>query len=134
MTLPRYSPQGTWAVSELQMVDAVGNMARVEGRTLAQAGYPTTFDQVGPGDAAAPHLAGLSVTPDTIDTSTGPATLTLRARFTDDFSGVNPNGTQIRFSGGGQVHDVTFDSAQLVSGDNRDGVWERSFTIVGGMA
>src|SRR5437763_2446945 len=27
MTLPRYSPQGTWAVSELQMVDAVGNMA-----------------------------------------------------------------------------------------------------------
>jgi hypothetical protein len=134
VVLPANSPTGQWKITDFQMTDAVGNMADVDGRTLAQAGYATTFDQVGAGDSDHPHLRALSVSPATIDTSAGPATVTVTARITDDRSGVDMSGVQIRFGvgepgTGGQVHDVVFWSAQPLSGDSRDGVWQTTFTM-----
>jgi len=134
MVLPANSPAGMWKITDLQMTDAVGNAAHVDGRTLVQAGYATSFDQVGAGDSDHPHVRALSVSPATIDTSAGPATLTVTARITDDRSGVDMSGVEIRFGvgdagAGGQVRDVLFWSARLLSGDSRDGVWQTTFTM-----
>ena len=131
MRVPQNSPKGVWTLDFVQIGDGVGNLTSVNGTTMAQAGYPTTFEQVGAGDSEAPHIRALSVSPSTIDTSTGSAQVTVRARFTDDHSGLMTNGTQVRFTGdgGGAPLDVVFWSARLVSGDVRDGTWETTLAV-----
>src|SRR5205807_7656228 len=75
MTLPRFSEQGTWRLNTsygISLNDVAGNSRTVTLGDMVTAGFPTSFTQTAPGDAAPPVLAGLSFSSDTIDTSASP--------------------------------------------------------------
>jgi serine protease len=88
VTVPRYSAFGTWTVDSFSLVDMVGNRTSMSASQMDAEGMPTTFQQTGPGDTTPPQLKSFSITPDPVDTSNGPQTITLEAHITDDMSGV----------------------------------------------
>ena len=89
VTVPRYAAQGTWSVSYVRLEDEAGNGRYFFADRLALLGFPTTFDQTGPGDSAAPVVTDFTLSPTSIDTSQGPQTITAEATVSDDFSGVD---------------------------------------------
>jgi hypothetical protein len=80
-------------------------------------------------DTAAPALAEFDFNPKTIDVSSGPQTVTLTLRITDDLSGfefgsfifISPSGQQISSAG--------FNAQHRISGNSLDGVYQLSTTI-----
>ena len=122
--VPAHSPPGIWRLSSITMSDAVGNMVVIDGAVLAQAGFPTTFEQVGAGDADPPRATSVTVTPDRVDTSTAPAEVRISARIMDAGTGVRwvPAGFSLR-------NTILSGSMQRVSGDEHDGVWEGTVTV-----
>jgi serine protease len=88
ITVPQYSAFGTWTVDSFSLVDMVGNRTSMTASQMDAEGMPTTFQQTGPGDTTPPQLKSFSITPDPVDTSNGPQTITLDAHITDDMSGV----------------------------------------------
>jgi hypothetical protein len=82
-------------------------------------------------DSSPPQLADFSFSPSTIDTSSGPATVTVTMDLTDDLSGVcvsscadNGSPTQVRFQhqGSGQLRDAI--PFALTSGTLTNGTFE----------
>lgn len=80
-------------------------------------------------DTAAPALAEFDFNPKTIDVSTGPQTVTVTLRITDDLSGfefgsfifISPSGQQISSAG--------FNAQHRISGDSLDGVYQVPTTV-----
>jgi len=80
-------------------------------------------------DTAAPALAEFDFNPKTIDVSSGPQTVTVTLRITDDLSGfefgsfifISPSGQQISSAG--------FNAQHRITGNSLDGVYEVPTTI-----
>jgi hypothetical protein len=93
----------------------------------------TSFTVTSPaGDTTPPTLESFSISPPTVDTSAGPATIAFTARITDDLSGVLRSGTisQVRFaSPSGQSVTAVFYESTQVSGTPMDGTYEHAVTI-----
>ena len=92
-------------------------------------------------DAAPPQLQSFSITPRTVDTSTGPAAVTIEARITDDMSGVAgvgyTNGTPgVTFkSSTGQIAWASFGPDNRVQGTTPlDGTYNATITLPQGAA
>jgi hypothetical protein len=96
------------------------------------------------GDVRAPVLRHLAITPQTVDTSNGPARIKIRANITDDLSGhgiAPPNGpgagrgeTQLIFSNpaGTLLHSsltVDLGSWNRIAGDPLDGIYRAYLTV-----
>lgn len=136
MTVPRLAEAGVWSVSDVLLADQVGNMRWQNAADLAAAGIPTSFSQVGAGDAEAPHILSLSMSPSVIDTSSAERFVTVTARITDNLSGspaVNyqRGASQIWFSSpnGSQRVYALFTESELVSGSLNDGVFAYQMRI-----
>lgn len=123
-TVPAHSPPGIWRLSSITMSDGVGNTVIIDGDVLAQAGFPATFEQVGAGDAEAPRVTSLSVTPDRIDTSRGAAEVRISARILDA-------GTGVGYASTGFTNPNTNVGGILtrVAGDEYDGVYEGTVAV-----
>jgi hypothetical protein len=85
-------------------------------------------------DVDAPVLASLSLTPDSVDASNGPVTITVVARVTDATSpsigGAVPLSNLVLTGPGGQQHvTVYFSQAQRISGGPTDGTYQASATL-----
>ena len=82
-------------------------------------------------DSVPPQLLDFSASPRTIDTADGPQTITFRAHLTDDFSGVNPNRISLSISqpNGDSAGIVGGTPWTLISGTERDGIWESTHTL-----
>jgi Ca2+-binding RTX toxin-like protein len=93
ITVPRYSPQGTWRV-ELRLVDNATYSTTITSAQLAPA-YPNSFQQTGLGDTAPPDLTGFALSPSTTNTAFGGATVNFTLTATDDFSGVDAAASKI---------------------------------------
>ena len=102
--VPRYAAQGTWEVSYVRLEDEAGNGRYLFADKLALLGFPTTFEQTGPGDSAAPVVTDFTVSPTSIDTSQGPQTITVEAGVTDDFSGVESVSAMFRSPAYQRIH------------------------------
>ncbi len=120
ITVPQAAATGPWDVTLYPLDDTLGNSA----------GGFRTLDSVevtGPvSDTAAPVLESWSVTPKTLDISGGSGTVKVSVRLTDDTGSKAPV-VSMSHDESGQSHG--FGSMTLVSGDARDGVWERTITI-----
>ncbi|HLG01269.1 MAG TPA: fibronectin type III domain-containing protein, partial [Acidimicrobiia bacterium] len=121
--MPQHSAQGLWIIDSVQLRDAVGNSRFLTNSDLQAAGFPTSFEQSGPGDTTAPVLAELSIAPTTIDTSTQSRLVIVRARITDALSGNGYSSASFR-GPTGQWTSASFDSFRRVSGTAQDGVYE----------
>ncbi|MDQ3962690.1 MAG: hypothetical protein M3277_02065 [Actinomycetota bacterium] len=110
--------------------------------------FPGSPDEIlhGCEDVTAPRLKELGFDPATIDTSQGPQTFIVRARITDDLSGVSdgmgdsyfrvsriflrsPEGTSVEVFADFLPADVDGRDGNLVSGDPKDGVYEVQVTL-----
>jgi hypothetical protein len=85
-------------------------------------------------DTSAPVLAALSMTPTTVDSSSGPAVVTITARLTDERSpsigGTAPLSRVILTGPGGQQQATAYLSqAQRISGNATDGVYRATLSI-----
>jgi hypothetical protein len=148
VTVPAFAEQGTWTIDGegapgIQVADRARNTGWIKATTLASAGYPTTFTQTGRGDRSAPQLQSLSFSDRSFDTSSGPVTITVRARFTDDLAGVWASQTDYISGSTGSFGSPSLriigPSKQLlsawfskrVSGGPLDGVYEATVTVPG---
>ena len=137
VTVPQFAEAGTWSLSSLSLRDAVGNNAWLDAADVAALGLDTTFEVPGAvADTSAPELVEFGVSPASVDVSAGPATVTLRARITDDLSGHAPSalvsGSSLTLqgpSGYGSPSILRFSTAQRVDGDALDGVYELEVTV-----
>ncbi len=83
-------------------------------------------------DTAAPYIRSASfVGGSTIDTSSGPVTKTVRMHVTDELMGTSSVGCAVLFLNARTT--ALWNSAQKVSGTNRDGWWECDLIFVTGM-
>src|SRR6185436_7210099 len=88
-------------------------------------------------DTTPPTLQSFEISPGAVDTTGGPATVTLTARISDDLSGVAASGagaglSQLAFqspSGTASVLAVFYDGFNLISGTRLDGTYSRAVTI-----
>jgi hypothetical protein len=128
VTVPTFAAKGTWNAYDATVVDNVGNRLLLLQPDLVARGLANSFEQVGAGDAAPPDIKSLSLTPTSIDTSTGAQTITVTAHLTDDFSGVSAAHVQF-FNVAGQVAVASLSPADLQSGTSRDGIYTTTMTM-----
>ncbi|MET3176378.1 UNVERIFIED_ORG: subtilisin family serine protease [Arthrobacter sp. UYCu721] len=125
MTIPQGAATGQWDVKIYPLRDSLGN---------GSGGFDTLAVlevTAGPGDISAPVLVTSSVSPTSFDLADGPAVVKVSVRLTDQ-TGASAPVVTVGHDGSGQSHG--FGSMTLVSGDARDGVWERTVTIPQGSA
>lgn len=104
LTFPRFSSAGTWTVGTVFGADVAGNTTILDTTGLQSAGFPTTLNVTSATDTTPPNLTGLSLSSNSIDTTTGPANLAVNFNATDDLAGVNalqvlfqsPSGTVVQ--------------------------------------
>jgi hypothetical protein len=88
LRLPPYAQTGTWTLERVILTDCAGNSRTLSAADVAAAGFPTSVQITGAGDATPPALSTLSISPPTVDTSAGAVDVTVTATIVDDLSGV----------------------------------------------
>jgi hypothetical protein len=127
VTLPRYAEHGTWTAS-LYLTDGVGNTTTVSTTALAEAGFSSAVEQTGsPSDTTGPTLAGLTISPATVDTGVE-QTITVEAHLTDELSGLSPYGPSLWFRSPSGRQSVYMTLKQQ-SGTAQDGRWTGTTTL-----
>jgi hypothetical protein len=89
IAFPRFSNAGTWTLSHVFLSDSSGNTLSLNTEALIRAGVPTVLEVVSSKDTISPQLVALDFTPTDIDTSAGPALVSVNFTATDDLSGVS---------------------------------------------
>ncbi len=109
------TPQATRRAS---IVVALATLLAVVG--LAPAAHALT-------DTTPPQLVSLSFSPSSVNTATGPATVTVTVEVTDDLSGVRDGSVSVNFQAPtGQSETPTL---SLVSGTSLDGIYRATVTF-----
>lgn len=84
-------------------------------------------------DSEAPNVRAITVSPNPVDTSTGPATVNISTRLTDNQSGVSGSiksfATFVSPSGNSTLKAYFSSSLNLVSGSTNDGVFETDLVL-----
>jgi len=84
----QYCEAGTWQITELFLLDCLGNHDWLNQSELDALGLDSEIEVVSTPDTTAPELLAFDFAPKSIDTGGGPATVTCTATVTDDLSGV----------------------------------------------
>jgi hypothetical protein len=92
LTFPRFSQAGSYPIN-LVLIDNVFNEARFTPAALAARGLPSAIQVTSVSDTLPPQLVAFTVSPLAVDTSAGPATVTVHIEATDDLSGFGGGGT-----------------------------------------
>ena len=87
--MPQFSESGSWTLGTVFLEDKLGNRAYYDTAQLQAMGITTTLEVTSVQDTTPPVLVSLDYSPKQIDTTTGPAAVTLTAHFTDDLAGVS---------------------------------------------
>ncbi|SDJ53670.1 serine protease [Arthrobacter cupressi] len=125
ITIPEGSATGAWTVTLYPLRDTLGNNS-------SSFQYLATLTVIGAvSDVAGPVLVSSSVTPQSLDIATGPATAKVTVRLTDQ-TGTQAPTLITSHDESGQTQG--FGGMTLVSGTVQDGIWERSITIPEGSA
>ena len=104
---PRWSETGDWHIQSVSVADGVSNWRWLDRMGLQALGIDPVITVTGAGDTSAPSLSSLTVSPTTVDVTSGSATATVTATITDDLSGfawgslyfMGPDGMQNTWSG-----------------------------------
>jgi len=107
ITLPPFSPAGTWRVAYAFALDANG-FVFLNSADAVTAAFPNlgALTVTSTADTAAPQITAFSLTPGTIDTTAASTTVNVGFTLTDDLSGASsfqvlftsPSGSQTQFA------------------------------------
>ncbi len=135
--VPRYGPPGTWKV-DCYVKDAAAN----EREFPYQLNFPTpggdefTVINTGPADTTAPSLSSIEITPASVITSAGPATITVKISISDDLSGFRDR--YLFFYEPGDIFNgyvfAAIEDSHRISGDALNGTYQIQVTIPQGSA
>src|ERR1700727_3177512 len=125
-TIPQFVEPGTWNVAQVYVRDNAGNSKTYYQSDLQALGFPTTLQVTSTQDKNPPVLTSFTFSPQAVDVTNAPATISATAQATDDLSGVtevavewvSPDGTNAVGGGLG-----------LSSGTNLNGTYTSTFTI-----
>jgi IPT/TIG domain len=127
VTFRRYITPGPWKVAGLRMTDNVENEISLGSRRLEAKGFPDTVQVESIEDEAPPAVAGLAITPSSVNVASSSQTVTVSAHITDDLSGVASASVQFESPSGKQV--TTNVEFTKVSGTETDGMYEATVTF-----
>ena len=89
-TLPESAALGSYWVDQVNVADELGNSALFDEAALnSEYGYSREFQLYDGPDNEAPTIHDLTISPASVDTSGGPATVTMTIHATDALSGVD---------------------------------------------
>ena len=135
---PQYSGAGMWRVNYVNVSDGL-NSRGLFGSQLAALGFTTQFQVISNNqDIIPPQISDFSFTPTVIDTTKSSQIVTVTFRATDAISGVRyiylsfyrPEDLYCDYDFGNFCgFYVDLDSANRISGDDRDGVYRAVFTV-----
>lgn len=123
-----YVQGGTWKVSNVNLTDAVGNEANISAAQLEGKAFPTTVKVESSEDTEPPALAGLAITPTTIDTATSNQEVLVTAHITDNLSGFKTGTIQFESENGKHLTGRVGFNTKL-SGTETNGSWEAVVTF-----
>jgi hypothetical protein len=86
VTIPQYSDAGTWKL-QMNIGDAAGNYRFYWPADLAAEGFPTDIEVVSDEDVTPPTLTAVSISPATVNTTTGAHVVTVSYTVTDNKAG-----------------------------------------------
>jgi hypothetical protein len=139
LIVPRYSHSGVWTLVSVDVTDLAGNVAHVSAADLKDLGLPFSFTVNGSDDRTPPDLVSLTLDPVTVDTSTGPQTLTVTARVREDLSGLGRldqfgrpfyDFLRMNFASPSRAQQVfAAPSMQRISGDDHDGIYQTTLRV-----
>jgi hypothetical protein len=120
------SAPGSYTVVVVRLVDGLGNRSITPAGSGESVNFSWTFEVSTTPDDEAPELEEFELSPDSVDTSGGPASLTFDARVTDDVSGLSEICASLSFPGGGGLGYC----GARISGNRLDGRYRASFPLV----
>jgi sugar lactone lactonase YvrE len=127
LTFQPFISSGAWVVSELHVVDQIGNAAVFSTADLAARGFPTTIQVISIQDTTPPELVSFDFNPKTVDVTAGPQTVTFTLGARDDLSGVSYSLILAEAETGRLAQAV---ADRMVSGTPLDGVFEGTMNFV----
>jgi hypothetical protein len=77
-------------------------------------------------DSSPPVLAGLTISPTTMDTSSGPQRVTVDVHATDEIAGVRSAAISVVGPGGATIDSFSYSQ---IAGNSNNGVWRIAFTV-----
>lgn len=101
--IEKFAESGDWVIDNLQLYDTVGNSEEWDTGELWERGFPTFFKVKSNQDITPPVLTHFSFSPQEVDVSTNPVSVTIDVSATDDFSGLNSAYFQFSSPGGNQL-------------------------------
>ncbi|MFC2156874.1 PKD domain-containing protein [Acidobacteriota bacterium] len=131
LPIPRFSEDGTWHLVYIYLADNADNVSRYYTADLVALGFPTELEVVSdPSDVTPPDLHEFDFSPSKISVVSGPQDVPFTFKLTDDFSGFIRGSCVLQSPSGQQGQSLHFfDPEHLISGDNRDGIYESMLTI-----
>jgi hypothetical protein len=136
VTIPRYSEAGPWTVANITLWDRVWNRSILNTAALSAGGFPTALTVIDANpDTQPPQIGAIMMSPNAVDVSSSPATITVDVRFVDAMSGFSVGNTttlqdfEIRSPSGRQSRFLAIRQWQFVAGTVNDGVWRAAFNI-----
>jgi hypothetical protein len=120
----RFTPPGTWTISELDVVDLRGNHLTLGTAALQQRGFATDIAVAGSVDASAPTVTAFHVASPgsvTIPSAGGTATINANVSIADAGSGLT-DGWLVFTSPNGNSVSASFDASDLPAGQSPNNV------------
>jgi hypothetical protein len=119
----QYVEAGTWKVSNVNLVDDVGNEANLSAKALGEKSLTNSVKVESTEDNEPPKLVELTITPSTINTDTKAEFVVVTAHVTDNLSGFH-NGFISFESENGKKQTAAAPFSVKLSGTETDGVFE----------
>jgi hypothetical protein len=132
-TIPQYAEEGDYTY-RVSMDDKNNNNDYIRYDELVSMGFGDQLSVISATqDTVAPELLGLTITPNTVDVTSGEQTVDVAFEFADNLSGLDYMALSV-YNPSGNAIDYAFAyidswSDDLVSGDSLGGILETSFTI-----
>ena len=128
--IPQFVEPGVWKL-RVQLTDLTGNTLALTPTQIAALGFPTDLTVVSNRDSQAPQIGTPTVTPSSVDVSSGARDVTVTVPITDNLSGVFRVWAYL-FSPSNLAHAGTQAGGtefSLSSGTRLNGVWQGLITI-----
>ena len=127
ITIPQYSEEGIWTVRYIYLNDKAGNTIQYATQDLIDLGYETEIYITSNQDTIPPVLTNFSFSPDIVDVSLSEQVVTFDFSCTDNISGYDASGIELRSPTWNQyVYDYT---NSLISGNSINGTYQNEITI-----
>ena len=132
-TFPRYCKAGTWSVSEIEASDEANNYKTLNTTEISAFGFSTELQVISNNeDTTAPDISNLIFSSSSIDTTNSSQNVTVTVRATDAFSGVRSVNVYFFLPSDDYLVGAELTNRQLVSGDDKDGVYTGTVTFAQG--